>query len=765
MGSVARGGKKNGKGAGNPVLSPPFEVLAQLQAGQALDAEGELELRGVVGQGRCSCVLKVLHRPSNTLRAVRFMHPDLLATDVAEKLFEEELDKLAGVTGEFAVKVFDIGALAIAGQPRPWWVMILEWIDGRTLRDLVSGSRFSQQLSFERYVDRKGLDDDVSGSGLSSDEALHFLEQAAHGVAELHRAGLCHLDLRLEHLLLGKNNVVRLKGFGLGTELRRMAQNALGLCWQTSPYAPPELLRGDWDVVGQQSDVYQLALLAYELFKGTICSPWVGYEELCESADFLPAAMDELVQDCLGDVERRPADADAFLVRLREIAAQFDENRRKGRNRPDRKAKEIWQRAQAMADRDEPQWSYVAGMCQRLLEEKPHLLPFGKIPIKQVDALLGRAQGELSNRRRAMLDELLMLQAWVEAGAFVERLGGEVATDEVDELKLNLELAQIAVHREDPAARGLAHMRIMELLKQPRLSPAVRDRAAQTLQTLLAQGRTVEESPGATLPPPESTALPVAPPLPEVAAPAVAEVAPNATPAHHLDVPTTPIPVVTDLGTLAPVERFQVETAHDLTTWRVVVGPAVRFGRGSFEEFGNHLDLRPTRREAAENSITLALAQRLSRAGHMEFRVAAGGLEAFCMGTHGAAMDGKVLKRGERCDLGEEGRCLLAQGAAEFVYKVWRGRDGTPQAVEFTFTAGVGAGRHAVWVLSSLPGNLLVPTTSARFLVFPSREGWLVEVRSEGVKLDEQGLERSDRRPWPAEAVLELPEGTRVVHG
>lgn len=765
MGSVARGGKKNGKGAGSPVLSPPFEFLAQLQAGQPLDVDGELELRGVVGPGRFGCVLKVMHSPSNTLRAVRFMHPDLLATDVAQKLFEEELDKLAGVAGEFAVKVYDIGAIAVTGQPRPWWVMSLEWVEGRTLRDLVSGSRFSQQLSFERYVDRKGADDDVSGSGLSSDEALHFLEQAAHGVAELHRAGLSHLDLRLDHLLLGKNNVVRLKGFGLNPELRRMAQGELNVCWQTSPYAPPELLRGDWGAVGPRTDVYQLALLAYELFRGTICSPWVGYEELCESADFLPAAMDELVQDCLADVERRPADADAFLVRLREIAAQFDENRRKGRSRPDRKAKEIWQRAQAMAERDEPKWSYVAGMCQRLLEEKPHLLPFGKIPIKQVDALLGRAQSELSNRRRAMLDELLMLQAWVEAGAFLERLGGEVATDEVDELKLNLELAQIAVHKEDPAARGLAHMRIMELLKQPRLSPAVRDRAAQALQMLLAQGRTVEESPGATLPPPESVALPVAPPLPVVSEAAVEELTKKAAPPSQLEEPTTPIPVVTDLGALAPVERFQVETASALTTWRIVVGPAVRFGRGSFEEFGNHLDLRPTRREAAENSITLALAQRLSRAGHMEFRVAPGGLEAFCMGTHGAAMDGKVLKRGERCDLGEEGRCLLAQGAAEFVYKLWRSRDGTPQAVEFTFTAGVGAGRHAVWVLSAFPGHLIVPATSARFLVLPSREGWLVEARSEGLRMDEQGIGKGERCAWPAEAVLDLPEGVRVVHG
>mgnify|MGYP002681593010 FL=1 len=405
MGSVARGGKKSGKGAGAAGLSPVFSVFEQLEIGQPLDVSGELEYRGVAAEGCYGSILKVLHRPSNALRAVKAMHPSLLANDVSQRLFEEEFEKLAGVAGEFAVKVFDLGPIAVVGQDQPWWVMSLEWVEGRTLRDVVSGSRFSQQFSFERYVDRLAAEEDASGSGLTSDEALHFLEQAAHGVAELHRAGLCHLDVRLDHLLLAKSGSVRLIGFGLGAELRRAAQEALGVRWQTSPYAPPELLRGDWAALGPQSDVYQLALLAYELFKGTVCSPWVGYEELCESADFLPVSMDELVQDCLGDIDQRPADADAFLVRLRDVAAVLDENQRRSRTRPNRKAKEIWQRALAMAGRERPQWGYIAGMCQRLLEEKPHLLPFGKIPVKRVDELLGSAQTELAARRRAMLDE------------------------------------------------------------------------------------------------------------------------------------------------------------------------------------------------------------------------------------------------------------------------------------------------------------------------------------------------------------------------
>lgn len=734
MAGVARSGKKGGRGPDAAAGSPEFRRVYELAVGQVLDAAGEMEHRAVVAEGDWSCVLKVHHKPTGTLRALRLVRPELVASEVQQRLFEEELERAAAVAGEFAARLFDMGKLVVPGaDEQQWWYLTMEWIEGKSVAELLSGGRFQQALSFERYVDKSGQDAGPVGSAISADDALHFVEQAAEGVAELHRIGLCHFDIKPEHLILSKQGRVRLIGYGLSPELRREGLPALTLKWRSSAYASQELARGQYSKLGPRCDVFQLGMLTYELLRGHPCLPWVGYEELCETVEFLPAAMDELIEDCIDEEGRRPADADAFLKRLRTAAAAFDENQRHHRARSERKAKDIWLRAQALAEQQDPQWTYVAGMCQRLLEEKPHLLPFGKIPAKQVEGLLGQAQEKLQARRGSHLEAILSDQAWAVAGAWVDHLGGEVSSRELDGLRLRIEMAQIEAAGKDPNARAEASRRLMDLLKAPDLDPALREKAAAVLEGLMKEG-----------PPPASAA-----PAPEPSAPG----------------PRAPrIQVLTDLGTLDPVSRFQVDTGDTSVMWRVIVGPAVRLGRGSFDEFGNHVDLRPTRREAAESSITLALAQRLSRAGHLELRVAPEGLEAFCMGTHGAAVDGKQLKRGERVALSDEGKCLLAQGATELGYKVWKARDGSLQAVELSFTGGVGAGRHAVWVLGGLPLQLICPEAGVKGNVIPTAEGWILESKQEVITLGHQNLAKGERAAWPSDIVLELPEKCRVQH-
>jgi serine/threonine protein kinase len=737
MAGVARSGKKGGKGQSVELTTPEFVRFNDLEVGQVLDAAGELEYRGVAAEGDWSCVLKVNHKSSNSLRALRLVRPELVATEVQQRLFEEELERAAAVAGDFAARLFDMGTLSIPEDEssRHWWFLTMEWIEGRSLQELLGGGRFQQVVSFERYVDR-GSGEGPTTSPLATEDALHFIEQAAEGLAELHRAGVCHFDLRPDELVLSKQGRLRLVGYGLAPELRQ-GLPALANKWRSSPYAPQELTRGEWAKLGPRADVFQLGMLAYELFRGAPCSPWVAYEELCETVQYLPAAMDELIQDCLDESERRPQDADAFLAAFREAAKAYDANQRQHRARSDRKAKDIWARAQAMAEREFPQWTYVAGMCQRLLEEKPHLLPFGKIPAKQVQALLTRAQEQLQARRRSLIDSLIAGQAWPVAEAIIDQLGGEVPSRELDELRLNVEIAQIEAPGKDAGARELAAKRIMDLMKTPNLEPVLRDKAAAVLEGLL------REAPAGT----HAAA--------QAAVPAPAEAPAPGAPR---------LQVLTELGSLAPVERFQVDRGNESILWRVIVGPAVRLGRGSYDEFGNHVDLRPTRREAAESSITLALAQRISRAGHLELRVGPDGLEAFCMGTHGAAIDGQNLRRGERATLQDEGKCLLAQGATEVTYKTWKQRDGLPVAVELTFTGGVGAGRHAVWALTALPLPLLCPDAGVKANVIPTPEGWVLECKQDSLALGHQTLTRNSKAPWPSDVVLELPEGMRVQH-
>ncbi|HUK14687.1 MAG TPA: protein kinase [Thermoanaerobaculaceae bacterium] len=720
MAKVPRSRKGAETTHGEGVTVPAFRPFAALEPGRDLDLGGELEFRGVIREGQWSCVLKALHRPSGTLRAVKVVRPELVEAEEQQRAYRAEAERAAALSGGVIVRLLGVGVLDAATAERTrWWATSAEWVEGKSLRELLAPVREPRTLSLGGLAERAAAEAPPPAPGLMAEQAFAFAEKAAAGVAELHRAGLTHLDLRPEHLLSTRRGSLRVIGHGLPVELRRRGDEVLGIAWRSSPYAPSELALGEWDRLGPAADVYQLAVVTYELFAGVPCSPWVGYEELCETTDFLSPDLDELIHDCLGPPDRRPADAVVFLGRLRAAARGFEDNRHHERRRPERKAREIWARARALAGRDDAPWAYVVGLCSRLIEEKPHLLPFGKIPAAEVRALLESAQGRLKQARRAHLDALVKARAWSAAGALVERWRGDVPASEADALRIMVDLAQLAEEQRDSRSQAAAYHRVVEVLKEPQIDPAQREQASEALEELMQA------------PPPAPVPLPV--------------------------------PVVTDLGALPPHERWRVEVDGETTLWRVVVGPALRLGRGSWDEFGNHVDLRPTRREAAESSITLALAQRISRAGHLELRVAPESLEAFCLGTHGAVVDGRLLRRGERAALADEGAFNLAEGAAAGTYRQWRGGDGVVTAVSLTMTGGVGTGRRVAWVLGTLPLEMLDETGAGGALAIPTPAGWFVESGGPGVRLGARALAAGERVEWPESAALRLSQGCRVV--
>lgn len=720
MGRLAETRSAVGRGAGRG-SETWYGELGHFESGDAIDADLVHEYRGVMVAGDLAVVLKAMHRPTNLLQAIKVIHPGLIEDEAMQHLLEEEAERLQGVDAHYAARLADYGRFSVEGpdrQVRTFWYLATDWIDGRSVRDLLRGGGGAKAPTFSLSGDSAAAS--LCPSGLASEDAFSILDQASQAVAELHSAGCLHLAIRPENLLMTRQGRVRLIGMGVPADLRRAADRRLGTMWQGSRYAPPEVACGNESETGPASDVYQLALLAFELFMGVPCSPFLAYDEICEAAPFVPPALDRLIVSCLGVAGSRPGDANAFAAALREVTAVFEANVQKRRFTPARKAREVWQDIGRAAGQQPPLWSVVAGGCRRLVEEKPHLLPFGKIPRERVEELLVAADAGLAASRKAHLEELAAAGAWRVAEEFIERLGGDVAREEQDELRVVLARAAVTSLPRASAQHRAAVRRLQELIGDSRIPVALRDQASAVLNEAMVN----------VLPPAASS-----------------------------------IPVITEPGVIPPVERFRVEAAGEATVWRVVVGPALRLGRGSFDEFGNHVDLRPTRREAAESSITVNLAQRISRAGHLELRLGGDGLEAFCLGTHGAMIDQTPLLRGERVALGEHGRGSLAQGAVEFRYRVWKNRDGVPLAVSLDFTAGVGAGRQAAWVLSELPFQLLAPSVGAKGSLIPTAEGWLVDGRGDGLRVGGGPAGKHVRVPWPDDVDFELGAGVTIHRG
>lgn len=656
---------------------------------EALGALG-LSYTGVMHAGRLSWVLQV-RTAEGLLRAARLLRPQLLDTPEEAQEVEEWARRTAAVRSPAAAIPLELGQLPEPGKG-PY--LLMDWLEGRPLREHLR----------------------VRGQAMLPENAFHLLRQVAQGLASLHAADLVHGDVRAESVLLTRQGRAVLVDVGIVPWLRRRAEGRRGVVWSASRYAPPERT-GEELAATPQADVYQLGALAWEMFSGGSFSRWVPLEELSEMVDYLPPAMDELVQACLSSPAERPANAGEFLTRLEAVEQAFEENQRRGRTRDHGSARQLWERAAALAAGAHPPWGYVAALCRRVLGMRPHLMPFGKVAERPVRELLEEAERRLRAGRYEFLMGLLERGNWAVATAFVDQLAEEVPTAEVEELRVVLERARLKAAGDRAELRKGVGQRLLALLKAPELSTSARLQAVELLEQVLRHD-----------------------------VPAVATAGRRVT-------------TIAPVGALKPVEQWEVGGAP----WSVVLGDSMRLGRGSWQEFRNHVDLRPTREEVEESSSTLLLAQVLSRAGHLEFRVGREGLEAVCLGTHGATVDGQPLQRGEARVLGVEGQCRLAGGAVDLHYRAWANAYGEPVALTVVFTDGLGRGRAAVWVLQRLPLQALHTAGLECGALLPTPEGWEVEAWQDGILLGDDPLSTGSRRRWEAGVPLCLPAGLTVM--
>ena len=158
-------------------------------------------------------------------------------------------------------------------------------------------------------------------------QALEIVGEVGAALAEAHRAGIVHRDVKPGNVLLDVRGRARLADFGIarlpGSELTR-AGAGLG----TPGYAAPEVVRGG--VADARSDLFSLAALAYALLTGR--RPFDGPTPAAASLAVLerepepptalrpglPPGVSEAVLAALSkDPGRRPASVADFLGRLR----------------------------------------------------------------------------------------------------------------------------------------------------------------------------------------------------------------------------------------------------------------------------------------------------------------------------------------------------------------------------------------------------------------------------------------------------------------
>ncbi|MEU6145409.1 protein kinase [Streptomyces sp. NPDC047081] len=174
-----------------------------------------------------------------------------------------------------------------------------------------------------------------------------LLAQICEGLAQLHRAGWVHGDLKPANVLLMKDGSARLADFNMAAELE--GTHAYTPAFSTPDYTPPELL---WSEIGERgrrirpsADVWAFGVLTHLVLTGSFPLPGGtptarrdaaaayarGTEELRLSPR-LPDAWREIVRSCLSRTHADRIGTDALLRRV-ETAAGTERSPRLPRSR------------------------------------------------------------------------------------------------------------------------------------------------------------------------------------------------------------------------------------------------------------------------------------------------------------------------------------------------------------------------------------------------------------------------------------------------
>ncbi|MFO0850152.1 MAG: protein kinase [Gemmataceae bacterium] len=208
--------------------------------------------------------------------------------------------------------VFVLGADADAGRP----YIVMELMPGKTLKELVEDN----------------------GPLPPRDAVLRTLDVLA-GLAEAHRAGVIHRDVKPSNCFLTADDRVKVGDFGLSKSLEPMAGDQQQLTRSgdflgTVLFAAPEQIRGE--PVGYESDVYSVAATLFFLLTGRAPHQEVSVtaslakavsEEAPPARRFNPAVpkdLDRVIARGLDrDRDRRFATLDEFADALRQLLPEL----------------------------------------------------------------------------------------------------------------------------------------------------------------------------------------------------------------------------------------------------------------------------------------------------------------------------------------------------------------------------------------------------------------------------------------------------------
>jgi len=230
----------------------------ELSTGDVIDEQFKVEKK--LGQGGYGGVYQVFNQVVNKTQALKVI-PYIDESSAKNILLEFESRN----------KIQDFEYIARGYQPQR------KVYDGQ---DIIIYSMELADMSLRDWmIENKGK------HGQKMQEGLEYFRQACEGLSAIHRAGMLHLDIKPENILLVKEHSkedskeekykVKITDFGLSRGLGALHLELLQDGAGTAVYMAPEQIQAArWKDVDKSADIYSMGLLLYEIIDGV--TPYSG---------------------------------------------------------------------------------------------------------------------------------------------------------------------------------------------------------------------------------------------------------------------------------------------------------------------------------------------------------------------------------------------------------------------------------------------------------------------------------------------------------